>query len=221
MSAPGEAGGRRSTFGPTALLTPANAITVARILATPAVIAMVAVTGIGWAPFAVALAVGVTDGLDGWLARRQGATRSGAFLDPLADKVAVVGLLCALAGRARLAWLPVALIAAREISMLVYRVVMGRRGVSIPARPSAKVKTLTQGIAILLALAPPTASHPAVVSAVLWLAVALTLATGAQYLRDGRKAARAQAPAAKGDASGERPPANGGDRARPLGEATG
>jgi CDP-diacylglycerol--glycerol-3-phosphate 3-phosphatidyltransferase len=179
-----------SAFGPTALLTPANAVTVARLAATPVVIALVAVAGAGWAPFAVALSVGVTDGLDGWLARRLGATTSGAFLDPLADKVAVVGVLFALAGRGRLAWLPVALIAGRELSMLVYRVAVGRRGVSIPARRSAKVKTLVQGIAVLLALAPSSASHRAVVDAVLWLAVALTLATGAQYYLDGRRAAR-------------------------------
>jgi len=187
-----------STFGPSALVTPANAVTVARLLATPALIAMVAVSGIGWAPFAVAVAVGATDSLDGWLARRQGATRSGAFLDPLADKVVVLGVLFALAGRGRLAWVPVALIAAREVSMLVYRAVVGRHGVSIPARPSAKVKTLVQGIAILLALAPPTSHHPQLVSAALWLAVALTLLTGVQYFLDGRKAALAHGRPASG-----------------------
>lgn len=207
------------TFGPTALVTPANAVTVARLVVTPAVIALVAVSGAGWAPFAVVLAVGATDGVDGWLARRQGATRSGAFLDPLADKAAVVGVLFALAARGELAWLPVALVAAREISMLVYRVAVGRRGVSIPARSSAKVKTLVQGLAVLVALAPPSSTHPAVVSAVLWLAVVLTLATGAQYLRDGRRAARAHAH----DSSRRAPPTlgpgtTGGPRS--VGEAT-
>lgn len=183
---------RRSTFGPSALVTPANALTIARLAATPVVIAMVALAVRGWAPFTVAVAVGATDAVDGWLARRLGATRSGAFLDPLADKVAVVGVLCALAGRAEVSWVPVALIAGREVSMLGYRMAMGRRGVSIPARPSAKLKTLVQGAAILLALAPPVAPHHDVVSAVLWLAVALTWITGLQYLDDGRRAARAR-----------------------------
>ncbi|HZU79017.1 MAG TPA: CDP-alcohol phosphatidyltransferase family protein [Acidimicrobiales bacterium] len=181
------------TFGPSALVTPANAITVARLLATPVIIAMVAVSGPGWAPFAVAFAIGATDGVDGWLARRQGTTRSGAFLDPLADKVAVIGVLCAIAGRGEVPWLPVVLIAVREVGMQLYRTFVGRRGVSIPARSSAKVKTLVQGIAILMCLAPSVAPHHTVLLVALWVAVAFTLVTGVQYLFDGRRAASLRA----------------------------
>ncbi len=119
---------RVSTFGPSALKTPANAITVARLLATPVLVVMIAVHGPGWGPFAVALAIGLTDGVDGWLARRQGTTRSGAFLDPLADKAAVVGALCAVAAKGEVSWIPVAIIAAREVWMSA---VPHRRG---PAR---------------------------------------------------------------------------------------
>ena len=71
-------------------------------------------------------------------------------------------------------WLPVALIAVREVAMSVYRSVVGRRGVSIPARNTAKVKTLLQDVAIGLCLAPPLAGHTAVLSAAIWVAVALT-----------------------------------------------
>jgi CDP-diacylglycerol--glycerol-3-phosphate 3-phosphatidyltransferase len=194
MSATRAVGATHSTFGPSALVTPANALTLARLAATPVVVAMVAAGGAGWGAFAVAFAVGITDGVDGWLARRQGTTRSGAFLDPLADKVAVVAVLCALAGKGIVSWVPVVVIAARELSMVVYRMVVGRRGVSIPARPSAKVKTLVQGVAILLALAPPVSSHPGIVSGFLWAAMALTVLTGVQYLLDGRRAAREAAP---------------------------
>ena len=179
-----------STFGPSALNTPANAITVARLLATPVLVAMIVVRGPGWAPFGVALAIGLTDGVDGWLARRQGTTRSGAFLDPLADKAGVVGALCAVAVKGEVSWLPVALIAAREVWMSLYRIAMGRRGISIPARLSAKVKTLVQGIAILLCLAPSVAPHRDVLSVAVWVAVAFTVVTGAQYLFDGRRAAQ-------------------------------
>jgi CDP-diacylglycerol---glycerol-3-phosphate 3-phosphatidyltransferase len=181
---------RPSTFGPSALITPANAVTFARLLATPVLVAMIAATGPGWGPFAVAFAIGLTDGVDGWIARRQGATRSGAFLDPLADKAAVVGALCALAGRGEVSWWPVAVIAAREVGMSLYRVVVARRGVSIPARPSAKVKTLVQGVAVLLCLAPSVAPHTRVLEVALWVAVVFTVVTGAQYVADGRRAAR-------------------------------
>jgi CDP-diacylglycerol--glycerol-3-phosphate 3-phosphatidyltransferase len=187
---PGRQRVRPSTFGPSALITPANGVTLARLLATPALVVMIAVGGPGWAPFAVAIAIGITDGFDGWIARRQGTTRSGAFLDPLADKVAVVGALFAIAGRGEVSWLPVGLIAAREVWMSLYRVLVARRGVSVPARLSAKVKTLVQGVAILLCLAPTVAPHRRVLDVALWVAVAFTLLTGAQYLADGRRAAR-------------------------------
>jgi len=180
-----------STFGPSALNTPANAITMARLAATPLLVALIVARGPGWVPFGVALVIGLTDGVDGWLARRQGTTRSGAFLDPLADKAAVVGALCAVAAKGEVAWWPVAIIAAREVGMSVYRIAVGRRGISIPARQTAKVKTLVQGIAILLCLAPSVAPHRRVLDVAVWVAVALTVVTGAQYLFDGRRAARA------------------------------
>ncbi|HEY7948233.1 MAG TPA: CDP-alcohol phosphatidyltransferase family protein [Acidimicrobiales bacterium] len=181
---------RPSTFGPSALLTPANIITVARLLATPVVVVLVAMHGAGWWPFAVAFTIGATDLVDGWLARRQGATRSGAFLDPLADKAVVLSLLFVLAAKSAFSWIPVAVIALRELGMSIYRVVAGRRGISIPARRSAKIKSLVQGTAILLALAPPVARHPNVLSVGIWVAVAFTVWTGGQYLFDGRRAAR-------------------------------
>jgi CDP-diacylglycerol--glycerol-3-phosphate 3-phosphatidyltransferase len=181
---------RPSTFGPSALATPANAVTFARFLATPVLIGLVAVRGPGWPQVVLGAAIGFSDLLDGWIARRQGTTSSGAFLDPLVDKVVVVGVFAALAARGEIAWLPVALIAARELSMSVYRAVMARRGVSIPARRSAKIKTLVQGLALSLCLMPPTSSHHDLVTVGVWVAVAFTVVTGVQYVMDGRQAAR-------------------------------
>jgi phosphatidylglycerophosphate synthase len=68
--------------------------------------------------------------------------------------------------------------------------VVGRHGVSIPARNSAKLKTLLQDIAIGMCLAPPLADHHSILSAGIWVATALTVFTGAQYFIDGRRAAR-------------------------------
>jgi CDP-diacylglycerol--glycerol-3-phosphate 3-phosphatidyltransferase len=110
----------------------------------------------------------------------------------LADKVVVLSLLFVLAAKGEFSWLPVGLVAGREVGMSVYRAIAGRRGISIPARTSAKIKTLVQGIAILLALAPTVASHRTVLTVAIWAAVAFTVVTGVQYLLDGRRAARGQ-----------------------------
>ena len=83
----------RHSFGPSALATPANALTVARLLAAPIFVAVIVNKGASWWTVAVGAIVGLTDGVDGWIARRQGTTRSGAFLDPLADKVVVLSAL--------------------------------------------------------------------------------------------------------------------------------
>lgn len=178
------------SFGPSALATPANAVTVLRLLTAPVLFAMIASDGASWAAVGFWLVLASTDGLDGWIARRQGTTRSGAFLDPLADKVLVLGAMWALVQLDVFWWLPVAIIAVREVGISLYRSYAGRRGVSIPARPGAKVKTVVQDLAVGFALFPPTADHPSVARAFLWAAVVLTVATGAQYLWDGSRVRR-------------------------------
>jgi phosphatidylglycerophosphate synthase len=80
-------------------------------------------------------------------------------------------------------------IAVREIAMSIYRSVAGRHGISIPARNSAKFKTLIQDIAIGMCLAPPLAGHWTVLNSAMWVAAFLTVFTGLQYFVDGRRAA--------------------------------
>ncbi|MEM9037888.1 MAG: CDP-diacylglycerol--glycerol-3-phosphate 3-phosphatidyltransferase [Actinomycetota bacterium] len=172
-------------YHPEKILTPANAITLARlVLAVPWVI-LVARDGATWLTFGLGFVLSATDFLDGWLARRQGTTNSGAFLDPLADKVLVLGGMFALVVRDRFSPIPVAIIAARELIISGWRSYAGRRGVSVPARRLAKWKTFIQQLAIGLALLPVVASRTDVpADAMLWFAVALTLWTGFDYLRD-------------------------------------
>lgn len=176
-------------YGPSALLTPANAVTIIRLLISPALLLMILREPSSWAAVSFWIALAVTDGVDGMLARRFGTTRSGAFLDPLADKVLVLGALYALVAADRFWWLPVALITAREVAISLFRTHLGRQGLAVPARQLAKVKTVVQEIAVGFALLPLTVDHPQVAIGVLWIAVALTLVTGAQYLYDGRAAA--------------------------------
>jgi CDP-diacylglycerol--glycerol-3-phosphate 3-phosphatidyltransferase len=179
---------RQLTFGPTALATPANAVTIARLLAAPLFVAALVVWGATWFNFVIGFVVAASDGLDGYIARRQGTTRSGAFLDPLADKAVVLSALVTLAVQHHLPVVPVVLIALREVGMQIYRVWAGRRGVSIPARNSAKLKTFVQDLAVGVCIAPPLVHHHDVAVTVIWVAAALTLISGAQYLADGRHA---------------------------------
>ena len=186
-----------TSFGPSALLTPANALTFARLLATPLMVALVITTGpSSWLLVGLWFVCSSSDFFDGVIARRHGTTRSGAFLDPLADKCVVLGVLASLAAIGEVGWLPVALIALREVSMSLFRGYAGRRGVSVPARRTAKFKTLLQDMVIGLAFLPPVGLHHAnIVRWALWVVVAVTLWTGIEYLRDSRKLlAGAQAP---------------------------
>jgi CDP-diacylglycerol--glycerol-3-phosphate 3-phosphatidyltransferase len=178
-------------YGPGALATPANAITMGRVVATPFMVVAILARETGW-PLVVAwIILAASDGADGWLARRQGATRSGAFLDPLADKVIVLAAMAALVSVNRLWWVPVALMGLRELAVSAYRSYVGRRGVSVPARPLAKVKTVFQDLAVGFALVPATAPMwRGLVAALVWVSVALTMVTGAQYLWDGRRVVR-------------------------------
>jgi CDP-diacylglycerol--glycerol-3-phosphate 3-phosphatidyltransferase len=186
-------------FEPSARATPANAITAFRLLATPVVLLLILHFKVSWVAAAAWVAVASTDFLDGWVARRQGATTSGAFLDPLADKVLVLGALGALASINLVAWLPVLLIAAREAIISVYRSRVARHGISVPARPLAKMKTAVQDAVVCFVLLPATGLHYLwVAQTALWIAVGLALVSGAQYLMDGRRSSSAAV-------AGERP----------------
>ena len=86
----------------------------------------------------------------------------------------------------RFSWWPITIIAAREVAIMAYRSYWGRRGLAIPARRSAKYKTLVQGVALAAAMCPPLEPHPWVADTLLWVAVGFTLVTGFQYALDGR-----------------------------------
>jgi len=187
--------GARSTFGPTALATPANAVTIIRLAATPVLMSLIVAEGASWTTVAVWFMIAATDGVDGFVARRQGTTRSGAFLDPLADKVCVLGAMLALVQQHVFWWAPVAVIAVREFGLVAYRSMLARRGVSVPATRGAKVKTWLQSLAVGAALLPSTARHPLFGRGLLWVAVVLTVVTGAQYLLDGQRSRPASAAA--------------------------
>ena len=172
------------TVPPDKLATWANVITVGRLLLSPLMFWAIPNDDQGsWIASALWFVLCSSDGIDGWIARRHGTTSAEAVLDPLADKVLVLGAMFTLVSTGVFWAVPVIIIAGREFVISVYRVLVGGRGISVPALKLAKYKTVAQQFAVAFALFPPTALDATWLwNGLLWLAVALALISGAQYL---------------------------------------
>lgn len=180
---------------PNALATWANAITVGRLLLSPIMFLVIPDHNRGsWIAFGLWFVLCVSDAIDGYLARRHGTTSSGAFLDPLADKVLVLGAMFTLVAREVFWLLPVAIIATREFVISIYRTVAGSKGVSIPASRLAKWKTFVQQLAVGFALWPWFAVDVKWLwVGLLWTAVVLSVLSGGHYLWHATRGSRAAA----------------------------
>ena len=133
-----------------------NGLTVARIIVTPAIAALPFVESTQarlWA-FLLFLAAAITDWFDGYLARtRHEETDLGRMLDPLADKLLLIGTFVPMYflahefefitrfGNYDLPWWVVAIIIGREVTMTWFRQFASRRGVVIASIWPAKWKT--------------------------------------------------------------------------------
>jgi cardiolipin synthase len=176
-----------------------NALTVSRIFAIPILVFFVFLeTPFGdWAAFAVYAYAGITDFFDGYLARAWSQQSSlGRFLDPIADKLLVSALLILLAGFGPLNGihiLPGVVILSREIAVSGLREFLAEVRVSVPVSTLAKWKTAIQMIALGFlvvgdvgpAFGPVTSLEIGIWG--IWIAAALTLFTGYDYLRAGLK----------------------------------
>jgi CDP-diacylglycerol---glycerol-3-phosphate 3-phosphatidyltransferase len=145
---------------------------------------------------AAIFAVGAaTDGLDGYLARRHATvTRTGQWLDPLADKILVAAALLTLAAVDEFPWWAASIIVVREVGVSLLRAYLGLRGVAMPASRSAKVKTTLQLVAITLYILPLGAGANGTKLGFLIAAVAMTVITGVQYALDAGSLLRTTGP---------------------------
>jgi len=143
-----------------------------------------------WVGMGVFALAAITDWLDGYLARRLGATSAfGAFLDPVADKLMVAAALILLVelGRAE-AYLAIIIIG-REIAISALREWMAQLGRSRKTAVAfiGKVKTVAQMTAIIALLlwenVVPGISTQILGTAALWIAAILTLWSMFHYLR--------------------------------------
>ena len=186
-------------FGPSALMTPANLVTLGRIAAAPVAFAMLLDNdGRGsWALLALWFVLSATDFVDGYLARKQGSTRSGAFLDPLADKVLVLGGFVTLAVVGRFPWVAVVLTIVRELGISGFRSYWGRRGLSVPASELAKWKTFIQLGAVGWVTWPTFTDWRWLSDSWLWAGVVIAWVTAVQYVMAGSRATSTTGESAK------------------------
>ena len=120
----------------------------------------------------------VTDFFDGYIARCwDQKTKLGAILDPLADKMLILAAFLGLMMLGRASAWAVYLILVREFFITGFRVVMASDGVEVAASMAGKVKTVSQMFAVgFLLMSWPGGEL------LLWIAVALTLYSGFEYI---------------------------------------
>ena len=183
------------------MLTLPNLLTLSRIFAVPILVFLL------WRPtpvdyaitFVLYCIVGVTDYFDGYLARAQGLTsRLGQFLDPIADKIMVVAVLIMLISSRKANPIPevegfhiiaALVILLRELIVSGLREFLAPLNVSMPVSRLAKWKTAFQMVALGALILGGALPHMPWVHQVglfsLWVAAALTMITGYDYLRVG------------------------------------
>ncbi|MCH3963959.1 MAG: CDP-diacylglycerol--glycerol-3-phosphate 3-phosphatidyltransferase [Clostridium sp.] len=134
----------------------ANKLTIIRMILVPVFLIFMAVKDVPYfkiIAIIVFVIASITDKLDGYIARsRNQITRFGKFMDPLADKLLVTAaLVCLVEYHIIPSWVAMIIIA-REFAVTGLRTVAAAEGIVIAASPWGKAKTVTQIIAIILAL---------------------------------------------------------------------
>jgi CDP-diacylglycerol--glycerol-3-phosphate 3-phosphatidyltransferase len=106
-------------------------------------------TGAATLAFVLFVVAGVTDWLDGLVARKQGLVSTfGILMDALTDKVLMLGLMIALVDLDKISIFLVLLILGREFMITGMRLVAATKGVVVSAERSGKQKTMTQILSI-------------------------------------------------------------------------
>ena len=172
-----------------------NILTYARVAAVPLVAGLLFWPNQAWARWtalAIFIAAGISDFLDGYLARAWSLQSSlGRMLDPIADKLLVSAALLVLAANQTISGLSLwaaIVILCREILVSGLREHLAELRVPLPVTALAKWKTTVQFIAVAFLIAGPAAESvlPGSIATgivLLWIAATLTLYTGWDYMK--------------------------------------
>jgi CDP-diacylglycerol---glycerol-3-phosphate 3-phosphatidyltransferase len=188
----------------------ANKLTIIRIFLVPIFLIFIAVRGIPYGTIiatAVFVLAALTDKLDGYIARsRNQITSFGKFMDPLADKLLVTAALISLVEYQIIPGWAAMIIIAREFAVTGLRTIAASDGIVIAASWWGKIKTVTQIVAIIIALIEVNLSRQAEIAKLvsnssyivsffnsmtsfsLYLAVIITLLSGYDYFAKNKEA---------------------------------
>jgi cardiolipin synthase (CMP-forming) len=174
---------RRSSAA--SLMNLANIITFGRLCAVPLAFWLVLKHRIGDA-FFLFVAAGLSDALDGWLARRYGGNAVGALMDPIADKALLVTMYITLAAIDVLPdWLAI-LVVFRDLLIVGGVIILAVLGHGVTIRPLyiSKVNTVMQIVLIAVCLLQGGSGIgiPGLTAVLIWCVVATTLLSGASYV---------------------------------------
>ena len=164
-----------------------NIITLARVIMVPVVFWLM-LNGQPKGAFYVFVLAGISDGVDGYLAKRfDWATELGAYLDPLADKLLIVCIFIALGVRGELpSWLVLAVVS-RDVLIVIAIMLSWLLGNPVRIKPFivSKANTLSQIVLAALVLADDAflMRLDAFRNAMIWITGFLTFASLAAYLR--------------------------------------
>ena len=175
------------TTGATALSLP-NLITIARILLVPVIVWAIG-SGAMLFAFLLFLAAGISDAVDGFLAKRFGmASEFGAYLDPLADKALIVSIYIALGISGALPRWLVILVVSRDIMIVAAVMLSWLVGQPVAVKPLgvSKLNTAAQIMLATLVLASLglDLDFAWLIAACIAAVTALTLVSIAAYVRE-------------------------------------
>jgi len=160
-----------------------NALTIARFAAIPAFVALLATAdgGHSWPAALLFAAAGVTDQVDGWLARRwQVESRFGTVADPLADRLMIATAVVGLYLHGRLPWPALVLVLVRDLVLIGGYKLVVPRGYDLSVSFVGKAATwlLYAALGLMLATRDGT-DFPLIL---FWIGLALSLVAGAVYV---------------------------------------
>ncbi|MDD3288473.1 MAG: CDP-diacylglycerol--glycerol-3-phosphate 3-phosphatidyltransferase [Alphaproteobacteria bacterium] len=171
----------------------ANKLTFSRILVIPVILILLVIhaSWAAWLALVLFVLAGVTDWLDGYVARRDSQVSSfGRFLDPIADKLLVASVLLFLVNNGQINGLsiwPAVVILLREVAVSGLREFLAGVRVSVPVSQLAKWKTTIQIVSLSFLIvgryAPDFIPATFIGDCCLWIAGGLTMFTGWDYWR--------------------------------------